>query len=173
MDVFIGTILLVGFNFAPRGWALCAGQLLPIAQYQALFSLLGTFYGGNGQTNFALPDLRGRSAIGMGQGSGLPMYTIGQNGGSETITLGIANMPAHTHMLNGDQNAGGKVAPGPNHVIGQVSGSITMYSPNPPNTQLNTASIGMSGGNQPVPLRNPYLALNYIIATEGLFPSRN
>src|SRR5579872_2904742 len=115
---FIGAIVLFCGNFAPAGWALCNGQLLSISQWTALFSILGTTYGGNGTTNFALPDLRGRVPIHPGQGPGLSPYTLGQTGGVETVSLSINNLPAHSHALNGDNTASGKEAPGPNHVIG-------------------------------------------------------
>src|SRR5579872_1398054 len=143
---FIGAIVLFCGNFAPAGWALCNGQLLSISQWTALFSILGTTYGGNGQTTFGLPDLRGRVPIHPGQGPGLSNYVLGQAGGVETVTLAIQNLPAHNHSLNGDNAAGGKEFPGPNHVIG-ASTTDKMYSVNPPNTNMNPASIGMTGNN--------------------------
>lgn len=169
---FIGSIVLFCGNFAPAGWALCNGQMLSIAQYTALFSILGTTYGGDGQRTFALPDLRGRVPLHPGQGPGLSPYFLGQAGGTETTTLLTANMPAHTHALNGDNVAGGKEFPGPNHVLGP---SLTdkMYSVNPPNTSFNPTSIGAAGGNQPFANMQPYLAINYIIALQGIYPSRN
>jgi microcystin-dependent protein len=172
MDVYIGMIFLFAGNFAPTNFVFCDGRLLPIAQFSALFSLLGTTYGGDGVRTFALPDLRGRTVFGAGQGPGRSNYTLGQVGGVETVSLSIQNLPAHTHSLNGDNTAGGKEFPGPNHVIG-ASATDKMYSGNPPNATMNPKSIGTTGSNVPVEIINPYQAINYIIATQGLFPSRN
>lgn len=169
---FIGAIVLFCGNFAPRGWALCDGQLLPISQWTALFSILGTTYGGNGQTTFGLPDLRGRAPIHPGQGQGLSPYSLGEIGGAETVSLTIQNLPAHTHLLMGDNTANGKEAPGPNHVIG-LSPTDKMYSGNNPNTNMAPTSIGATGSNMPVSIRQPFQCVNYIIALQGIFPSRN
>ena len=159
-------------NFAPRGFMMCNGQLLSIQQYSALFSLLGTYYGGDGQRTFALPNLQGYVPIGWGSAPGQPTYVIGQTGGSANTTLQIANMPNHSHTLNGDQAAGGKVFPGPNHILGGASGA-EIYSVNAPNTTMSPKSIGNAGGSQPFSLMPPYLAISYIIAVTGIFPSRN
>lgn len=169
---FIGAIVLFCGNFAPQGWALCNGQLLPISQWTALFSILGTTYGGDGRTNFALPDLRGRVPIHPGQGPGLSNYTLGQTGGLETATLSVNNLPSHSHTLNGDNTAGGKEFPGPAHVIG-ASMTDKMYSVNPPNTSMNPRSIGNTGNTQPFSIVQPFECINYIIALQGIFPSRN
>ena len=169
---FIGAIVLFCGNFAPAGWALCNGQLLPINQYTALFSILGTYFGGNGQTTFGLPDLGGRVPIHPGQGPGLSSYVLGQTGGVETVSLAITHLPAHTHALNGNNSAGGKEFPGPNHVIGP-SMTDKMYSVNAPNAQMSPASIGATGNNQPFGVVQPFQAINYIIALQGIFPSRN
>lgn len=169
---YIGAIVLFCGNFAPAGWALCNGQLLGIAQNQALFAILGTIYGGDGIRTFGLPNLQGRVPIHPGQGQGLSPYTLGEIGGVETVALTVQNMPAHNHMLMGDNTANSKEAPGPNHVIG-LSPMDKMYSANNPNTNMAPASIGMSGGNLPVKVIQPFQCVNYIIALQGLFPSRN
>ena len=172
MDVYIGAIILFCGNFAPKGWALCNGQLLQISANTALFSILGTTYGGNGVNTFALPDLRGRVPIHPGQGNGLSPYVLGQVGGAESVTLQTVNLPPHNHALNGDNSANGKEFPGPNHVIG-TSLTDKMYSGNPPNTNMNPASVGMTGGSAPFGIVQPYQAINYIIALQGIYPSRN
>jgi len=165
-EPFIGEIRAFGFNFAPRGWATCSGQLLSIAQNTALFSLLGTTYGGNGQTTFALPDLRGRVAINQGQGPGLANKTIGEQAGQESHTLTANEMPAHAHAQpasNADQstNRPGNAVPTKGGVYA-AAGDGTLLDPT---TQ--------AGGNQPHSIMQPYLVLNYCIALQGIFPSRN
>lgn len=170
---FIGQISLCGLDFAPRFWAFCNGQLLAINQNAALFSLLGTQYGGNGQTTFALPDLRGRVAIGMGQGAGLPNYVIGQTGGSETVTLLATNMPGHTHLLAATtQTATRRVAAG-SMLAADTSTNAEYYAVPGTVTPLSSNAIGSVGGNQPHENRQPYLSLSYCIALSGIFPSRN
>jgi microcystin-dependent protein len=165
-EPFLGSIILFGGNFAPRGWAMCNGQILPISQNTALFSLLGTTYGGNGQTTFALPDLRGRAPIGFNQGPGLSLYQLGETGGAESITLLASQMPAHQHLQpasNADQDTNR-----PNNAVPAKGGA---YSGTSDGSNLDPTSP--SGGNQPHENRSPYLAMNYIIALEGIFPSRN
>ena len=165
-EPFLGSILLFGGNFAPRGWAFCNGQLLPINQNTALFSLLGTTYGGNGQTTFALPDLRGRTPIHFGQGPGLSNYSEGEMGGAESVTLISTQMPAHQHTQpasNGDE--------GTNRPNGAVPARGGVYTPASDGSALAPTTI--AGGNQPHENSAPFLALNYIIALEGIFPSRN
>ena len=159
---------------------LCQGQLLPIAQNTALFSILGTTYGGNGQTTFALPDLRGRAPIQQGQGPGLPMVDLGQMAGNSTVTLTTANMPAHNHTAQVTINCAADGRPGSDTPVGSVldSGAGTIYASAPDgsstmNAGMATATIGIAGGNQPFSTQSPYLGLNFIIATEGVFPSRN
>jgi len=178
MEPFLGEIKAVGFNWAPQGWALCNGQLLSIAQNTALFSLLGTTYGGNGQTTFALPNLQGRVPIHQGQSGGTSQYTIGQSGGTENVTLTINNMPAHTHTATatinasarGDQDtpAGGVPAPnsGNNIYASAADGSTKM------NAGMATVTNAPAGGNQPLSVVQPYLCINFIIALQGIFPSR-
>lgn len=180
MEPFIGQIIMVGFNYAPRGWAMCDGRLLPISQNQALFSLLGTMYGGDGRTTFALPDLRGRSAIGMGQGPGLSQRVQGEMSGAENVTLIQAQMPAHTHSLTASTADGttntpkeaviavNKVPIDRNNV---VDGNAFVQSS--PTAVMNPQSIGAAGGNQPHNNMQPYIAMNYVIALVGIFPSRD
>lgn len=187
MDEFLGCIKLFGFNFAPRGWATCQGQLLSIAQNTALFSLLGTTYGGNGTTTFALPDLRGRVAVGMGQGPGLSSYTIGEIGGMENTTLTILQMPIHNHTATATttailtaenaqataQNPNGKCLASGTPIYAEADANQNrQMAPNCINA-TTTVTIANAGGSQPVGIRQPYLALNYCIATEGIFPPRN
>ena len=165
-EPFIGSIILFGGNFAPRNWAFCNGQLLAISQNTALFSLLGTTYGGNGQTTFALPDLRGRAPIHFGQGPGLTNYDLGQVGGEETVTLTQAQLPPHTHTqptTNGQQttNRPGNALPARGGVYSNESDGSAFH----PTTA--------TGGGQPHDNRSPYLAVNYIICLFGIFPSRN
>jgi len=168
-DPFIGTIQIFGFNFPPRGWAMCNGQLLSIAQNTALFSLLGTTYGGDGQTTFALPDLRGRFPNHQGQGPGLSNYDIGQVAGSETVTLLNTNLPAHTHGLRAGTTSTTKNPTG--KFIGLSSGGAA-YTATQTGLMASNA-IDPAGGSQPFPNLNPYLTLNFCIALVGIFPSRN
>ena len=165
-EPFLGSIVLFAGNFAPRGWAFCSGQILPISQNTALFSILGTTYGGNGQTTFALPDLRGRAALHAGQGPGLASYALGQAAGEESVTLNVNQIPAHGHAqpaTGADEttNRPGNAVPAKGGVYAGSSDGTTM------------APTTAAGGNQPHDNRSPYLTLNYIIALEGIFPSRN
>lgn len=170
MDPFLGQIQMVGFNFAPRNWALCDGQLLSISQNTALFSLLGTTYGGDGRTTFGLPDLRGRVPLHPGSGPGLPTYSLGQKGGAYTQTLTQAQMPSHTHQLRGVASAGNTVEPA-GHVFGKSGEEI--YSDAAPDTDLSTGAITNTGGSTTVNNMQPYLGVNFIIALQGIFPSQN
>lgn len=169
-EPFIGEVKLLAFNFAPRGYATCSGQIMSIAQNTALFSLLGTTYGGNGQTTFALPDLQGRVPIGQGQGPGLPSYSMGEVSGTPTTTLLSANMPQHTHSLNCSTGAATSTSPSGNYIA--ATEENPSYSPSP-GGYMNPSSIGVSGGSQPFSIMQPYLAMNYSIALQGIFPSRN
>ena len=180
MEGTIGEIRLFASNFAPKNWAYCAGQILSIAQNTALFSILGTTYGGDGRVTFALPDLRGRVPISAGQGAGLPNYVLGEVLGSETVTLTVGNLPSHNHLVAANGNAANGVLNDPTGAYwsaGPVNRStgnpVNTRFANTPNSTMLPASITPSGGNQPVSIIQPTLAINYIICMFGLFPSRN
>lgn len=168
-EPFIGEILAVGFNFAPHGWALCAGQIMPISQNTALFSLLGTTYGGDGKSTFALPDLRGRSAISSGQGPGLQLYDLGQTGGEETVTLLLTQIPAHSHAANGSSNLANLAGAGGNTWATQ---SLLKIYGSSSDSNMSAGAVSATGSNLPHDNLSPYLTLNYIIALNGIFPSR-
>ena len=168
-EPFLGEIRLMSFNFAPRGWAQCNGQFLPINQNQALFSLLGTRYGGNGQTNFALPNLQGRVAIHVADD-----FNQGQVGGEEFHTLSIAEMPTHTHVLSGTNNNATQIAANPNAASNAYARSGNQMYSGPANlVAMLPNMVGNVGGSQPHENRQPYTVLNYVIALQGIFPSRN
>lgn len=172
MEPLLGQIMLFGGNFAPRGWAFCNGQLLQISANTALFSILGTTYGGDGRTTFALPDLRGRVAIHAGTGNGLTPRQIGQASGTETVTLTINQMPAHTHMVNPKySNAPGQINPANNYPanLGAPNAVYGASGDGP----MGNAIVSTSGGSQPHENMQPWLCINYIIATVGVFPTRN
>lgn len=175
-EVFLGQITTFGFNFAPKYFALCNGQQLAIAQNQALFSLLGTMYGGNGVTTFALPDLRSRTPVGAGNsvdpGWNPPAYNQGEIGGVENVTLLTTQMPNHSHTCNGNTAAADNRNPTGAFF---ATTSKEMYSPaaSGPQVALSPATIGMAGGNQPHANVQPYLAINFCIALSGIYPSRN
>jgi microcystin-dependent protein len=162
---YIGEIKMISWNFAPKGWAFCAGQLLPINQNQPLFSLFGTTYGGNGQTNFALPDLRGVAAMHRGAG-----FTQGEHGGEESHTLTKSELTAHTHGLMASTADGNTQAPSGN-VLARTTNNI--YGLALALTQLNASSTTNVGGSQPHPNMQPYLTINFVVALIGVFPSRN
>lgn len=166
----LGEIMITGFNYAPSGWAKCEGQLLPIAQNTALFSLLGTTYGGNGQTNFALPDLRGRAALHAGQGPGLPYYNLGEKGGEASHTLTLNELPQHSHALEVNLNGGNSANPSNNYLAANTKG-IKHYS-NAAVLSANFASIAGTGGNQPHNNMPPFLCIYHVIALQGVYPSR-
>ena len=173
-EPFIAEIYMGGMNFAPRGFATCQGQILSIAQNTALFSLLGTTFGGNGQTTFALPDLRGRVPMGWGQGPGLTNRVLGEVGGTETVTLLSTQIPAHTHALNAVSDVGDASTPAGSFLAN--SGALDKeYKSSTGGTivQMNTGAIGSTGNNQPHSNEQPFLVLNFYIAVEGIFPSRN
>lgn len=179
MEGTIAEIRMFAGNFAPRNWQFCSAQILSIAQNTALFSLLGTTYGGNGQTTFALPDFRGRVAVGTGQGPGLPNYTLGQIAGTPTVTLLTTNMPAHNHQVTGQipmqaagdgtltTDANGRY-PGPANVYSSSGADLQTMQP----LSINQATT-IAGGSQPFSIMPPYLGMNYIICMFGIFPSRN
>ena len=168
---YLGEIRVFAFSFPPAGWAECNGQLLSIAQNTALFSILGTQFGGDGHTTFALPDLRGRVPNHQGQGIGLSDRTLGQSGGAETVILTTAQMPNHTHQLTANSNAATTRHPG-NAVLATSTGS-KIYSPLPNETAMSQAAIGHSGSSQPFRIVNPFLTLNFCIALEGVFPAQS
>lgn len=201
-DPFLGEIRMVAFTFAPRGWAYCAGQQVAIAQNNALFALLGTIYGGNGVSTFALPDFRGRSPVGIGTGPGLSAIDPGEQAGAENATLLITNMPAHNHTAVATatatataEQAVGTVASNPLAVPSAINkylaasgtgqGAATIWSDalqtpqaigNPPTVNVNVGvgvNVGVAGGSQPFGIRNPYLGMNFVIALVGEYPSRN
>lgn len=163
---FIGQIHMFSFNFPPRGWALCNGQLLAINQNQALFSILGTTYGGNGTTNFALPNLQGRTPLHFGQGPGVSNRTLGQTGGAENVTLLATQMPSHIHTASANSAAPNAGSPAGNFWAAGVYSASS-------NTTMNPAALSNTGGNQPHPNLSPYLTVSFCIALQGIFPSRN
>lgn len=171
-EPFIGQMMVTGATFCPRGWAQADGQIMSIAQNTALFALLGTTYGGNGQTTFALPDLRGRAAIHQGTGPGLSPYVEGQVGGKESFTITIDQMPAHNHGVQATNQTADKGGPDGRYLGGGV-GTDDTYHDGPPNKIMAPDMITLTGGNQPVSQRGPYLTLMWCIALEGVFPSRN
>ncbi len=191
-DPFLGQIQQFGFNFPPQGWAQCGGQLLSIAQNTALFALVGTQYGGNGQTTFGLPDLRGRSAINQGQGPSLSNYVIGQTGGTENVTLSTAQLPSHTHPVTNNpagMNASSSKATAQSPTTGAIFGRSVdntgtllplIYLPagTTPNVALGlniagSIQVGNTGSGTPVSVLSPFLVVNFSIALQGIFPSRN
>jgi microcystin-dependent protein len=171
MEPYIGQVCLFGFNYAPRGWAFCNGQLMSIGQNSALFSLLGTTFGGDGISTFALPDLRGRVAINQGDQPGLSKYAMGQTGGSETVTLNVTQMPQHVHagQLHASNGAANQEE-AQNHLLAETA----VYTDAAANQVMNASAVtvGPTGGNQPHPNLQPYLTLNYCIALEGVYPPR-
>lgn len=186
MEPFIGQIIMFAGNFAPRGWAFCDGQLIAISQNEALFSILGTTYGGDGRTTFGLPDLRGRAPIGPRTGPGLSTYALGQRGGVETVTLSVNQIPSHNHIasttasLFGQSASGDEDSIGPDVVLASGSGtSSEVYSLKGANTKMGDSSIVAKttvlnqGGSQWHTNIQPFLGINYIIALQGVFPSRS
>ena len=174
-DQYLGEIRPTAFNFAPVGWALCQGQILPISQFSALFSLLGTNFGGNGSTNFALPDLRGRVGVGLGSGIGLSSYVIGESGGEESVSLTLNQIPLHNHLASANANPGGNTSPQSSiwtQVNDGLGSSYNVYAAPPPNVTMPPTTLSPTGGSQPLNILQPYLPLNYIIALEGAFPPR-
>jgi microcystin-dependent protein len=172
-EPYLGQVIAVGFNFAPVNWALCQGQLLPIAEYSALFNLIGTTYGGDGVSTFGLPDLRGRAALGMGQGSGLQSYVLGQLGGVESVTLTANQFAGHTHALQAAPTAT-TPTPGSGVVLGTPAAATPIYATTgTPATLASSAVSPAAGGGGPHENRQPSLTINYIIALFGIFPSQS
>jgi microcystin-dependent protein len=171
MEPMIGEVRMFAGNFAPRSWALCEGQLLSINSNQALFSILGTTYGGDGRTTFGLPDLRGRSAIAPGTGPGLPTYRLGHRGGSHENTLNVQQIPPHNHTAAVQVNTSDAGESNPNN---QFLGAGAVYAEEATSgAKLGGVQVGNTGGGQPLNNQQPYLAINYIIALQGIFPSRS
>ncbi len=170
-DPFVAEIRIVGFNFAPRGWAFCEGQLLPLSQNTALFSLLGTIYGGNGKSNFALPDFQGCAPIQHGQGPGLSDYFIGETGGAETVTLLESEIPNHRHAYQASDNVGERNNPAGN--LYSIPDSGRIYAAPSNLAPMSANSLAPAGGDQPHNNMPPYLVLNFIIALQGIFPPRS
>jgi microcystin-dependent protein len=171
MTPFVGQIQAFGFNFAPRGWAKCDGQLLAISQYNALFSLLGTMYGGDGRTTFALPDYRGRTAVGIGTGPGLSNINQGAKGGSENANLTVNNLPAHNHDVKIGVNTNPGSEPAPTGVLANLADA---YAEDPSaNQNLGGVTQQNVGGSQAFNIRSPFLGIEVCIALEGVYPSRN
>lgn len=166
---YVGEIRMFGGNFAPAGWMFCSGQLLPISEYETLFNLIGTTYGGDGQSTFALPDLRGRLPIHQGNG-----FTLAETGGAESVTLTVAQIPAHSHPVTASTTSGNNVL-SPSGAIPALPSSnqagIATYTTNPPTTPLQPTSVGFTGGNQPHDNFQPYLCVDFIISLFGIFPS--
>ena len=174
-DPFLGEITLFAGNFAPRGWAFCDGQLLQVNQYSALFSILGTTYGGDGRTTFGLPDLRGRVPVHAGTGPGLSPRRLGEQGGTERHTLSVAELPSHAHVLKGTSDIADTTSPEEAMLSAKVrTKSFNGAVPAPtPDLNMHSQSIVASGGSQAHYNMQPFLGVNYIIALTGTFPSRN
>ena len=166
---YVGEIRMFGGNFAPQGWLLCDGSLLPISEYETLFSLIGTTYGGDGMSTFALPDLRGRIPAHMGIGPGLSPYTIGEALGSETVTLTNQQIPSHTHAMSASTNVGGRTSPS-NNVLAR-STNADIYSGDAPSGAMAGTAVSTVGGSQPHGNLMPTLCVNFIISIYGIYPS--
>jgi microcystin-dependent protein len=180
MDEYMAVIKLFGFNWAPKNWMLCSGQIIGISQNSALFALLGTTYGGNGTSTFALPNIQGRTVVGQGTGAGIPNKIVGEMSGTESITILSTQMPQHTHLLAANTGAGttgvptnGILSASPKNGSGPSAVSLNTYTSNSPDTTLSPQTIGFAGGSQPISIMQPYIALNYSICLYGIFPSRN
>jgi microcystin-dependent protein len=170
-DPFVAEIRIFPFNFAPKGWAFCDGQLMPLAQNTALFSLLGTTYGGDGRTNFALPNLQGNAPLHPGQGPGLSPHDLGERGGSETVTLTASELTSHSHGVNVSLSDGTSQSP-VNERLASGVGGIAQYAPPNNLAQLSPQAIASVGGTQPHNNMQPYLTLSFCIALQGIYPPR-
>jgi microcystin-dependent protein len=173
MDPFVAEIRIFPFNFAPKGWAFCDGQILPLSQNTALFSLLGTTYGGDGKSNFALPNMQGNAPMHPGQGPGLSLHDLGETGGSETVSLLQSEIPSHPHSLMATGQPGEDPAPGPTEAIARSTGA-NLYQSNAGQSvvQLAPTAAGLAGNDQPHNNMQPYLTLNFNIALQGVYPPR-
>ncbi|MEZ5581633.1 MAG: tail fiber protein [Candidatus Competibacteraceae bacterium] len=170
-DPFVAEIRVFPFNFAPKGWAWCDGQLLPLSQNTALFSLLGTTYGGNGKSNFALPDLQGRASMQPGQGPGLSLHDLGETGGSETVTLLESEIPSHSHALGAFNDVGEDRIPGPSEALARSTGGLLYGSPSAL-VALSDQALPPTGGDAPHNNMQPYLTFYFNIALQGVYPPR-
>jgi len=172
-EAYIGEIRMFGGNFAIKGWAMCNGQLLAISSNTALFSIIGTYYGGNGQTTFGLPDMRSRVPVHQGQGNGLSGYTIGQQSGVENVTLLANQMPVHSHAYSPQASNGTGGASRPSGGFLANSGATPIYTNASDGTAMGPQTIGPAGGSQPFSVIQPILCINFLICLFGIFPSRN
>ncbi len=170
---FVAEIRIVGFNFAPRGWAFCDGQILPISQNTALFSLLGTTYGGDGKSNFALPNLQGNAPLQPGQGAGLSLRDLGETGGEQNVTLLETEMPSHAHGAQALSGAGGQGPTGNTWADANQRGINEYTASSAQNVQMSSQALSVAGGSQPHNNMMPYLVLNFCIALQGIFPARS
>jgi microcystin-dependent protein len=170
MDPFVAEIRIFPFNFAPKGWAFCDGQLLPLSQNTALFSLLGTTYGGDGKSNFALPDMQGNVPMHPGQGPGLSLHDLGETGGSETVSLLESEIPSHSHGFMASQSDGNDTSP-QNELLATGIGVNSFAAP-PPIVNMSPNMLTPAGGDQPHNNMQPYLTLNFCIALQGVYPPR-
>lgn len=168
---YIGEIRLFAGNFAPAGWMFCAGQTLPISEYDVLFNLIGTTYGGDGQETFMLPDLRGRVPVHQGTGPGLSTKVLAETGGVESVTLTTNQIPQHNHQLIASSEVGNQAGPASNLLAG--SASVALYNENAPEPELANSAVANAGGSQPHENLQPYLCINYIIALFGIYPTPN
>jgi microcystin-dependent protein len=170
MDATLAQVIMFAGNFSPLGWAFCQGQLMSIAQNTALFSLLGTTYGGDGQTTFALPDFRGRATVGTGQGPGLSNIDLGAQAGNESVTVTLNQMAAHNHGIH---LSAVKDDPNANSPQNNLNANGNFYNTAAGDVQMKPPTCDLTGGGQPVGVRSPYLGMNFIICLEGIYPSRN
>jgi microcystin-dependent protein len=173
-EPYIGQIIIFGFNFAPVNYAVCGGQLMSISQNEALFAVIGTIYGGNGTTNFALPNIQEKGVVSTGSGAGLSTYVIGEQIGSPNVTLTQAQMPQHIHQAFGTAGSQQDLSPTSGGWLGQTSAGATMFAPaNTADSTMAQGFLAIAGGSQPHQNEQPYLAMNYCIALYGIFPSQN
>jgi microcystin-dependent protein len=169
-DQFVAEIRIFGFNFAPKGWAFCDGQLMPISQNTALFSLLGTYYGGDGKSTFALPNLQGCAPMGNGQGQGLSLHDLGESSGSSNVTLLVSEIPFHGHTMAGSQDRSDDLSSPAGHL--PPGGGVDLYTASAASHQMAATTLAVAGGSMPHNNMMPYLGMNFCIAMQGVFPPR-